>query len=64
MNKVLKYEPIDIVELDKNINNILNEHLKKRKASIFEVYENFTLVSFDWYDVKYRHLDFKRILLY
>lgn len=64
MNKILKYEQINSNELNANITDILNEHLTKHNATVFEVYENYILVSFDFFNSKSRIAKEKRILLY
>lgn len=64
MNKILKYEQINSNELNPTTINILNEHLTKHNATVFEVYENYILVSFDYFNSKSRIAKEKRILLY
>ena len=64
MNKIFKFEQINSNELNINTINILNEHLTKHNATVFEVYENYILVSFDYFDTKSRIAKQKRILLY
>ena len=64
MNKIFKFEQINSNELNINTINILNEHLTKHNATVFEVYENYILVSFDYFDSKSRIAKQKRILLY
>ena len=38
MNKIFKFEQINSNELNINTINILNEHLTKHNATVFEVY--------------------------
>ena len=64
MNKIFKFEQINSNELNINTINILNEHLTKHNATVFEVYENYILVSFDYFNSKSRIAKQKRILLY
>lgn len=64
MNKIFKFEQINSNELNINTINILNEHLTKHNATVFEVYENYILVSFDYFNSKTRIAKQKRILLY
>ena len=64
MNKIFKFEQINSNELNINTINILNEHLTKHNATVFEVYENYILVSFDYFNSKSRIGKQKRILLY
>lgn len=57
----LALEKIEIETLRKNL---LNEHFLSQKTASFELYQNFDLCSFNWYDITSNDTDTYHILIY
>ena len=52
MNKVLRYEVPEEIPLDASTAAVLTRHLHNSNATVFEVYDSFLLISFEWFNLK------------
>ena len=61
MNKVLRYEVPEEIPLDASTAAVLTRHLHNSNATVFEVYDSFLLISFEWFNLKSKSKKEKKI---
>lgn len=64
MNKVLRYEVPEEIALDASTAAVLTRHLHNSNATVFEVYDSFLLISFEWFNLKSKSKKEKKISLF
>lgn len=64
MNKVLRYEVPEEIPLDASTAAVLTRHLHNSNATVFEVYDSFLLISFEWFNLKSKSKKEKKISLF
>lgn len=64
MKQILNYQGRHDLPLNEHIISILNDHLQRHNATGYEVYEQFVLCSFNWYNIKNKNSEVSRISIY
>ena len=64
MKQILNYQGKHDLPLNEHIISILNDHLQRHNATGYEVYEQFVLCSFNWYNIKNKNSEVSRISIY
>ena len=64
MNSIYKYEPCKDPQIDPAILSIINQHLSKHSATVFEAYDTYVIMSFTWYNLKSKAKTLKKISIF
>ena len=64
MNKDYKYEQLQENIINSMVTDLLNEHLAKHNAVVFESYDTYLLISFQCYNLKSKTEKMKKIFIF
>ncbi|MDD7282030.1 MAG: CorA family divalent cation transporter [Erysipelotrichaceae bacterium] len=66
MQKIIAFEKADelFIYIDESKSKLLKEHINSHKMASFELYPQFYLCSFNWYDINSPETNTNRVIIY